>query len=62
MRRLERVEPPRADRPGINPFTKQPIVIRGRRERTTFVDPAVEGNTVTLTWRWEEEGKPLCPP
>jgi hypothetical protein len=62
MRRLERVEPSHPDRHGINPSTKQTLVIRGRSRRTTSVALFVEGNEVTLTWTWEEEGKPACQP
>jgi hypothetical protein len=62
MRRLERIEPSRPERPGINPFTRQPIVIRGRSKRTTSVAVCADGNEVTLTWTWEEEGKPPCQP
>jgi hypothetical protein len=62
MRRLERVDPPQGDRHGINPFTKQPIVMRGRCERTTSVAVSCDGKEVTLTWTWEEEGKLLCRP
>jgi hypothetical protein len=62
MHRLERVEPSHPDRPGINPFTKQPIVIRGRSRRITSVAVCVDGNEVTLSWTWVEEGKPTCQP
>jgi hypothetical protein len=62
MRRLERVELSLPDRRGINPFTRQPIVISGRSPRTTSVAVSVDGNDVTLTWTWEEEGKPACHP
>jgi hypothetical protein len=56
MRRLERHDPGLPDRPGINPFTKRPITIKGRPSRTVRCDLDVDGTNVRVSWAWFEGG------
>ncbi len=39
-----------ADRPGINPFTKEPLVLKGAPARIAFADIDVTGTSVTEIW------------
>lgn len=62
MRRFERVQPGVPDRSGINPFTKQPIVIRGRPEITSRCEIAIDGNEVIRCSTYLHDGKPMGAP
>jgi hypothetical protein len=59
VRRFKYVEAGLPDRPGINPFTRQPLVIPARPERVMWVDLTIKGRDVTLRWTRLEGGKPM---
>jgi hypothetical protein len=62
VRRFERVQPGVPQRHGINPFTKEPIVIPPRPERTTRCDLELQGAEVSERWSWLEGTTPVGEP
>jgi hypothetical protein len=64
MRRFERVQAGVPDRAGVNPFTRQLIVIRGRPEITSRCDLEIDGTDVIRSWSWVHAGErnaaPCC--
>jgi hypothetical protein len=57
-RRFHRIYPGVPDRSGINPFTKQPITIKGRPELARHCVLAIDGHDVVRTWIWSKAGDP----
>jgi hypothetical protein len=55
--RFELFVPGEPDRPGVNPFTRQPIVIRGRRERREVLEIELRGASVE-TCAFKHGGRP----
>jgi hypothetical protein len=58
MPRFEFHIPPVPDREGVNPFTKKPIVIRGRPGRSRFWEVERRGSTISQCW--DEPGGPVA--
>ncbi|HEY2511785.1 MAG TPA: SMI1/KNR4 family protein [Polyangiaceae bacterium] len=56
MRRFERHDAGIPDRPGLNPFTKQPLILKGRPPRTVRCEVAVDSASVITQWTWFEAG------
>jgi hypothetical protein len=63
VRRFELVEKKGTpDRPGINPFTKQPIVLRGKPARIKRCDVELRGTEVILRWIRLDGDQPVGKP
>jgi hypothetical protein len=56
LRRFEHRDRGVPDRPGINPFTRQALTLKGRPPRTVRCDVGVDGTTVVTCWTWFEGG------
>jgi predicted DNA-binding WGR domain protein len=50
MLRLELQRAATPDRPGTNPFTKQPVVIKGLPAIVVFAELDLEGTALTSRW------------
>jgi hypothetical protein len=50
VRRFEYLRAALPDRPGLNPFTRKPLVIKAMPARLSFVEIAVGATSVTVRW------------